>query len=89
MSSEDVRKSVKDYIWNNFMFGRLSDDLKDADSLLAKGVLDSTGVLEMMGYLEEHFGVHIEDEEVIPENLGSIDNIVTFLHRKLDIQAEV
>ncbi len=89
MSPEGVKKIVKEFIWNTFVFGRPLDDLKDGDSLLDKGILDSTGVLELMGFLEERFRFQIEDEEVIPENLGSIESVVSFVHRKTGVKAEV
>ena len=53
-----------------------------SDSLIEAGLIDSTGVLELVGYLEEQFGVRITNEELLPENLDSIDNIVGFVERK-------
>ena len=45
-------------------------------------MIDSTGVLELVGFLEENFGIRIQDEELVPENLDTIDNIVQFVTRK-------
>ena len=59
-------------------------DLKDTDSFLENGIIDSTGVLELVSFLEEKFGIEVADEELIPENLDSITNVVNYLQRKLN-----
>jgi acyl carrier protein len=56
--------------------------LTDSASLLDLGVVDSTGVLEIMGFLESTFGVTVEDDEIVPENLDSIERIAAFVERK-------
>jgi acyl carrier protein len=65
----------------NFLFG---DDqgLTNAQSLLESGVVDSTGVIEIVAFLEETFGIQIADDELVPENLDTIDNIAAFAVRK-------
>jgi len=82
MSPDETRRAVKEFIFNRFMIGRPADFLKDTDPMLEKGVMDSTGVLELVGFLEERFGFTVEDEELVPEHLGSVDNIVAFVLRK-------
>ena len=77
----DIRSQVKDFIIDNFMFGS-GNGLTDATSLLNEGIMDSTGALELIAFLEETFQVDVEDEEMIPENLDSIDNVVAYLGRK-------
>jgi len=76
------RERVRSFIINNFLFG---DDggLKDDASFLDEGVIDSTGVLELVAFLEEDFGITVEDDELIPENLDSIDNVVRYLGEKI------
>ncbi len=64
------------------MMGRDPEDLKDNGSLLEMNIIDSTGVLEMVGFLEETFDITIEDEELIPENLDSLDKMEAFINRK-------
>ncbi len=83
MPLEELRNRITEFIREQFMIGRNPDSIKDSDSLLEKGVLDSTGVLELVGYLEGQFNFTVEDEELIPENLGSIDNIVNYVKGKL------
>lgn len=58
------------------------EELTDSDSLLDKGIIDSTGVLELVGFLEENYQIQIEDEELVPENLDSINNLVKFIQKK-------
>jgi acyl carrier protein len=73
----DVRKFIVDF----FLFGR-DDGLANSDSLLEKGIIDSTGVLELVAFLEKTYVIKIENDELLPENLDSIDAILGFLQRK-------
>ena len=75
------RDRVRDYIVENFLFGD-GHDFKDADSLRDKGIIDSTGVLELIAFLEKTFEIRIEDDEIIPDNLDSVEYICEFLQRK-------
>ena len=59
------------------------DTFKDADSLLELGIIDSTGVLELLAHLEEAFSIHVKDEEIIPENLDSLNNLSAFIMSKV------
>ena len=77
----DMRAKVRGYIVENFLFGQ-GNDLQDDTSFLEKGILDSTGVLELVTFLEESFSIKIEADETLPENLDSIDSICAFLERK-------
>jgi acyl carrier protein len=72
---------IREFIIDNFLFGE-AGDLKNEVSLLDEGVIDSTGILELVAFLEEQFKIRIEDEEMIPENLDSIDHIAAFVERK-------
>jgi acyl carrier protein len=64
------------------MMGRNPGELGDTDSLLDKGIIDSTGVLELVGFIEENFKVQVNDEELVPENLDSVNNLVSYIERK-------
>jgi acyl carrier protein len=77
----DVKAELKKFIQTNFFLGS-SEPLGDDDSFLDRNLIDSTGVLELVGYLESTHNIQVEDEEIIPENLDSIDRIVGFLERK-------
>ncbi|SPD74977.1 conserved hypothetical protein [uncultured Desulfobacterium sp.] len=78
----ELRDKVRNFIIENFLFGS-DNGLKDETSFLDEGVIDSTGVLELVSFIEETFGIAVEDEELIPENLDSIKNIVGYLERKI------
>jgi len=76
-----VRKQIRDYITENFLFG--SNSLGGEDSFLEHGVVDSTGVLELVLFVEETFGITVEDEEILPENFDSIKSLVEYVTAKL------
>lgn len=78
----DVQKTVLDFIKENFIMGRSEVALDPDESLIESGVMDSTGVLELVEFLESTYKIKIEDEELIPENLETINNIVKFLQVK-------
>ena len=78
----DLKSKIREFIIENFLFGK-ADGLKDDTSFLEEGIIDSTGVLELVTFLEEEFSITIEDEELIPENLDSIDNVNGYLGTKM------
>jgi acyl carrier protein len=78
---------VRTFITENFLFGQEDESLKPSDSLLERGIIDSTGVLELVTFLEEKYLIKLDDEELIPENLDSIDRLVHFIGRKVTIAA--
>ena len=77
----ELKTQIRDFIIENFLFGN-ANGLKDDTSFLEEGIIDSTGVLELVTFLEENFAIQVEDEELIPENLDSIDNVSGYLERK-------
>lgn len=79
---DDVRAEIRRFIADNFIMGASEVALGDADSFLDHHVLDSTGFLELIGHLEERYAISIADEEMVPENLDSVDSIVKFLANK-------
>jgi acyl carrier protein len=78
----DVKAELRQFIEQNFVLGTGSLQLADADSFLDRHVLDSTGFLELVAFIEEAFGIKVGDAEMIPENLDSIDNVAAFVARK-------
>ena len=78
----DLRDKVRRFIVENFLFGE-DEGLKDDTSFLEEGVIDSTGILELVNFLEEEFTIIIEDEELVPENLDSINLVVSYLEKKI------
>ena len=77
-----TKKELREFIVEAFLFGDESDPFEDGDSFMQKGVIDSTGVLELVAYLEENYGVTVADEEMIPDNLDSLNNLVAFINKK-------
>lgn len=75
------RTKLRHFIRENFLFGR-ADDLSDRDSFLEKGIIDSTGILELIAFVEQQYGVRVEDEELVPQNLDSIDSLAAYIERK-------
>lgn len=78
---QDPREKIRHFIRESFLFGG-DDELRDDDSFLEMGIVDSTGVLELVAFLESEWDLSIDDAELVPENLDSVDNIVGFLDRK-------
>ena len=79
---EDIKTSIKAFIVDNFLFGT-TGSLEDDTSLLEEGIIDSSGVLELITFLEETYDITVDDEELIPQNLDSINNLTAFLNTKL------
>lgn len=77
----DVKEQVRAFITSNFY---VADPiaLEDGASLLDRGIIDSTGVLEVIFFIEETFGIRVEDSEILPENLDSIERIANFISSK-------
>jgi acyl carrier protein len=82
MPAPEIEREVHSFIVTNFLFGQ-SLDLQPEESLLGRGLIDSTGVLELVDFIEERYAIKVEDEEVIPGNLDSIKNVATYVVRKL------
>lgn len=83
MRDPDIKTQIRQFVLSNFLLGQADAGLKDGESFLESGIVDSTGVLEIVEYIQENWGVKVEDEEMVPENLDSIDNLVRFIGRKL------
>lgn len=78
--------TVSSFIVENFLFGD-SESLREDTSFLEEGIVDSTGILELVMFLEETYGIKIEDDELIPENFDNLNRIVKYLERKLNLVA--
>ena len=77
-----IEEKLKGYILDNFLFTDDQSALSSEDSFMEKGIIDSSGILEVIYFLEEEFKVPVEDDEMIPENLDSVNNLVAFVERK-------
>lgn len=83
MNNNSILGRVRAFIEENFLFREDLSDLGDGDSLLENGVMDSTGILELVAFLEGEFAIQMSDAEIVPDNLDSIASIASFLDRKL------
>jgi len=77
-----IQNDIKNFIIENFLFNNNQHKLNNEDSFLENGILDSTGVLELVAFVEENYDIKIQDEELIPENLDSISNLMNYVQRK-------
>lgn len=83
----NISGRVRAFIEENFLFREDISDLADGESLLESGVMDSTGILELVAFLEAEFAIQMADAEIVPENLDSITAITSYLERKLTVEA--
>ncbi|MBL8907213.1 MAG: acyl carrier protein [Rhizobiales bacterium] len=87
--SQSIEKDVRDFILENFLFGDESRMPDVTESLLEADLIDSTGILELVAYLEQHFGLAIADAEIVPANLDSIASICAFVTAKSKAPAKL
>lgn len=83
----EIRQELSRFVVDNFLLGQDDVGLADDASFLDLGIIDSTGVLELVSFLERRYVITVEDDELVPENLDSIDNLAGFLERKRPVAA--
>ena len=79
---DSVRERIEGFIRSDLLLGDDSRMPSPGESLVESGVVDSTGILELIEFIEDEFGVHVEDTETVPENLDGIDRLVAYVQRK-------
>lgn len=77
-----AKQQVRRFILTNYLFTEDEKRLADGESLMQSGTMDSTGILELIMFLEEAFGIKVGDDEMVPANLDSVQNVVAFVERK-------
>jgi acyl carrier protein len=80
--SEVYVSEIRDFIVGNFLFGQEGHGFTDDQSFLESGIIDSTGLLELVSFLEQRYGISVADNELLPENLDSLRNLSRFVTRK-------
>lgn len=80
--SDDLRERIQKFILENYLFSTDRSALGYDDSLLGRGIVDSTGMLEIIMFVEEQLGVTVKDEEMIPDNLDSVNRIAAFVESR-------
>ncbi|MEI6267268.1 MAG: acyl carrier protein [Methylococcaceae bacterium] len=83
----NMKKTIRKYILENLLFTDDESTLQDDESFLDGGIIDSTGVMEIILFIEESFGFRVNDDEMLPANLDSVNNLATFIQRKQSIAA--
>jgi acyl carrier protein len=81
-STVAVADDIRQFVTENFLFGK-GENLHDGESLFDRGVIDSTGVLELIQFVEDHYGIKVEDEEAIPQNLDGVNCLANYVCKKL------
>lgn len=81
--NDHVRATIADFIVENFLFGDVSRLPEDQVSLLESGIIDSTGILELIEFVEGAFGIQVDESETTPENLGSIASLTAYVDAKV------
>lgn len=82
-----INEKLREFITDNFLFGDTSKALNDEDSFLERGIIDSTGVVHLVSFVEEAFGITVNDEEILPENFDTISRLTQFVQKKTGVVA--
>lgn len=83
MYNDIFSQQVRSFITDNYLYGQ-DKRFDDDDSFLEHGIIDSTAVLELVAFLEDNYGITVEDDELTPDNLDSIHSVSAYLRRKLN-----
>ena len=79
----NLEQDIRNFVTENFIFDGNEDQMDNSQSFLETGIIDSTGMLELVSFIEEQFNIKMEDDELIPENLDSVNNVVNYITKKL------
>ncbi len=82
MSAPNIESRIREFVASNFGFRGASLNMDGNLDLIQQGILDSTGVLEVVAFFENDLGVKVEDDEMVPENLGTMSRMISFVSRK-------
>ena len=78
----EITEQIRTYILQNILLGSAEKTLADDDSFLEKGLIDSTGILELVSFVEDEFGIEVGDEELIPDNFDSVGKLAVYVQSK-------
>ena len=82
-NAESIKKTLSDFIVSNYLFGDEKRRPADGDSLIEGGIMDSTGILELIEFVESTFGIQVKETETVPQNLDGLANLTAFISKKL------
>ena len=80
-----IRAEVTEFIVTNYLFGDVTRTPRDEDLLVEEGIIDSTGILELIEFLEDRFGIEVSEAETVPQNLGTISSLTQFVMSKSSV----
>jgi acyl carrier protein len=78
-----LKREIKNYIIESFLYGQDDNTLDDDVSFLETGIIDSTGVLELVSFVQETYGITVTDDELVPDNFDSLNKLEQFITRKM------
>jgi acyl carrier protein len=78
-----LNAELKQFVTDNFLFGKPGNRVDDDDSFLEMGIIDSTGVMELVAFLEQRYGIKLQDRDLVPDNLDSINKVARFVESRL------
>ena len=81
-----IRAELTEFIIMNYLFGDITRVPQDDDTLVEEGIIDSTGILELIEFLESRFGIEVSEAETVPENLGSISSLTRYVMSKRSVR---
>jgi acyl carrier protein len=82
---QPIEQELRQFVIDNFLFGQTDVAFTNEDSFMERGIIDSTGVLELVAFLEKQYQIKVEGEDLIPANLDSIANLLRFLEAKRQV----
>ena len=85
---ETITPEIRRFVVDNFLFGQDAGPLGNDESFLDTGIIDSTGVLQLVGFLEERYNIAIGNDELVPDNLDSVNRVSRFVQAKLQTGEE-
>jgi len=80
---QNIKQEIREYIVDSFLFGDNETSFSDDDSFMENSILDSTGILDVILFIEEKYNIKVEEDETLPENLDSLNNLEKFIVHKL------
>jgi acyl carrier protein len=78
-----MQDTIRQFVVENFLAGKNDPGLKNEDSLLEARIIDSTGVMELLEFIEDKWGISVDDSELTPDNFDSVSRVATFVQLKL------
>ena len=84
-----MKEKIRNFIFTNFMFDASTDDLQDDTPLLSSGIIDSIGILELVEFVQDEYGIAVEDADLVRDNFDSVNNLAAYLTSKGMVAAEV